>query len=145
MRFEQYLIALLMASLILFIGFAIFGSNITNYELENANTGKFNGTYDKLEEVFEQQKDLEEDIRGDGVTEENTEDSMFRGAFKAISGLWTSVQIGGEVTNIVAKESNIADESNTGIVSRITGTFLVILALLLLASMVYLVFRFKPK
>jgi len=145
MRFEQYLIALVMGSLVLFIGFALFGSAITNYNIENSDTDKFNGTYDKLEEVFDTQKDLETNIRGDGVTEDNTEDSMFKGAFKAITSLWGSIRIGGEVTNVIVSEANIADETNTQIIPRIVGTFLVVLGILLLASMVYLVFRFMPR
>jgi len=145
MRFEQYLVALVIASLVLFIGFSIFASNIANYNIENADSGKFNGTYAGLDEVFEQQKELEDDIRGDGVTEANTEDSMFRGAFKAISGLWSSVRIGGEVVNTIAQESNVGEENSTDMVNKIVGTFMVIIGLLLLASMVYLVFRFMPR
>ena len=70
---------------------------------------------------------------------------MFRGAFKAISGLWSSVRLGGQITNSIARESNIADDRDTKLVNTIVSTFLVILGILLLASMVYLVFRFMPR
>ena len=52
MRFEQYLIALAMGSLVLLIGLAVFGSNIVTYNIQNSDTDKFDGTYNNITQIF---------------------------------------------------------------------------------------------
>lgn len=145
MRFEQFLIGMLIFGLFVFIGFSLFGSAIVKYDIQDADQDKFSGTHQHMRDIFEQQKDMEQDIRGESVSEDSVEDSMFKGAFKAMKGLWTSTQIMGNITNDIVKESNLADDESSTVITRIASVIMVIVGLLLLSSLVYLVFRFMPR
>ena len=145
MRLDSFLVGLLMMGIFVSVGFALFVSHIESYDIENANDSVFAGTHGQLVQVFQEEVGVKEGLLGGDVEDEDTESSMFRGGFKAIRGVFSSVGIAGNVSQTIVKQTAYGDEQGTGIVDKIFKSLMVLVAVLFSFTVIAYIFRFQPK
>lgn len=135
MEIDKFIIGLLVFTAIVVGGALMIGDFNTNYAFAGTNisTSDFGEVYDTTDEVYNLSNDMKESVLGGDVTEGTTEDSMFKGVYKALRFIPTSFQLVGDIINATATKIGIPP-------------FFVVLALAALAisiifSIIYILFR----
>ena len=135
MEIDKFIIGILVFTAIIIGGSLIIGNLNDNYAFAGTNisTSDFGGVYDTTEEVYNMSTEMKTAVLGGEVTEGTTEDSMFKGVYKALRFIPKSFQLVGDIINATATKIGIPQ-------------FFVVLALAALAisiifSIIYILFR----
>lgn len=146
MRIEQYLIAALLAGLCIFIGLSSWIAHVSAYDLTDANSALFNETYIQLQGGRNTQKDsLEPNLIGQDVQDSGAEDFAIAGGYRAIQSAYSSTKLVGNVSDQIILQAGLSDNYNSSLWPTIKSTFMVIIGILFLASILYMIFKFQPR
>ena len=140
LRLENYFLAFMIFTLMIVAGMGIVTNVNKNYNLTIGTESEFNTTYRRANETFEDTystaSGMQSDVYGAPISEDTTENSMFKGAFKAIRN---SMGIFGIVTAVITDIGGALGIPGV-FMSIAIAAFLIILAM----ALIYLVFRFRP-
>lgn len=135
MELDKFIIGLLVFTAIVVGGSLIIGNLNDNYEFAGTNisTDDFGEVYDTTDQIYNMSGDMKGAVLGGEVTEGTTEDSMFKGVYKALRFIPTSFALVGDIINATANKLGIPG-------------FFVVLALAALSisiifSIIYILFR----
>lgn len=107
------------------------------YSDVDISTSRFDDVNDTLNETFILSQDMKNALFGTDVDDTDSESSLFKGAIKAIRFVKASFKLTGNILNSIARELRVP--------AVFVGFALAGLAVFILFSIVYLVFRFKPR
>jgi hypothetical protein len=135
MELDKFIIGLLIFVAVIVGGVMIIGDLNSNYGFAGTNisTSDFGGVYDATDEIYNLSEDMKGSVLGGEVTEGTTEDSMFKGVYKALRFITSSFKVVGDIMNAMATKLGIP-------------TFFIVLAMAALSitiifSIIYIVFR----
>lgn len=140
MRFDKFLIGFLIFAVFILVGSLMISDMNTNYDLSMGQDSEFNKTFAHAESMINETHDLSQDMKtkSDGdITEDTTEDSMFKGGFGAIRLIWNSFGLLGNVIKDVANA--------IGVPSFIVSAAIAGLVIIIVFGVINYVFRFQPK
>ncbi len=140
LKIENYFLAFILFALIIFAGVGIISDVNSNYNTSMGNEEAFNTTYTRAEKIYndtyETSSSMKTKVADADISEDTTENSMFKGAFSAIrSSIGIFGIVGGLVNDIGSVLGIPSVFINLGI-----SAFLIILTM----TLIYLVFRFRP-
>ena len=140
LRLENYVLGSIVFIIIIIAGMGIITDVNTNYNTSMGQEAAFNTTFSRANQMYNDTYDTGLEMKGKvvdaDITEDTTENSMFKGAFSALRSLTNLFSIVGGLVNDIGSVLGIPTVFiNLGIIS-----FLVILSF----AIIYLVFRFKP-
>jgi hypothetical protein len=137
MRFDHILIGFLLFALFVIGGTLMITDLNSNYDDVNVSSDKFQGVYDKVDEVYGIQQDAEKDTLGGEIEQTNDEtwESMTKGSYSAVRMMTGTIPLFTNVTTTIAMELGIPP-----FIPKIaTIAFLIILTF----GLVYMIFRFS--
>jgi hypothetical protein len=137
MRLENMIIAIMIFSVLVITAFLGIVDLNENYDDVDMSTEHFSGVFNATEEVYNISQDMKEAVLGGEIDDDNTENSMFKGAYASIRFVRASFGIIGSIMEAVAIE--------LGIPAYFLTLGLGALAISVIFAIVYLVFRFKPQ
>lgn len=135
MELDKFIIGLLVFTAIIVGGTLIIGNLNENYAFvgTNISTDDFGDVYDTTDEIYNLSSDMKASVLGGEVTEGTTEDSMFKGIYKALRFITSSFKLVGDIINAMA--------SKLGIPSFFVVLALAALAISIIFSIIYIIFR----
>ena len=135
MEIDKFIIGLLVFTAIVVGGTLIIGNLNTNYAFAGANisTDDFSDVYDTTDEIYNMSNDMKGSVLGGEVTEGTTEDSMFKGVYKALRFVLASFKLVGDIINATA--------TKLGIPKFFVVLALAALAISIIFSIIYILFR----
>jgi len=140
LKIENYFIAFIIFALIIFGGVGIITDINTNYNTTMGQEEEFNITYTRAQKIYndsyETSSSMKTQVADADISEDTTENSMFKGAFSAIR---SSVGIFGIVGGLVNDIGSVLGIPVVFINLAISA-FLIVVAM----TLIYLVFRFRP-
>ena len=113
MRLDLFVIGIALFGLIMFLGVNIAADLESNYDNVTISTSKFNlSELNKGSEVKQDALDQSNRVVGEGgeIDDDATEDSMFKGAFKALRLTKNSVGYSTSIINELGKELKVPEE-----------------------------------
>jgi len=140
LKIENYFLAFLLFALIIFGGVGLITDINTNYNVSIGQESSFNTTHSRAQKIYndtyETSTGMREKVADADISEDTTENSMFKGAFSAIRSSIGIFGIVGSLANDIGSVLGIPEVFvNLGI-----SAFLIILTM----TLIYLVFRFRP-
>ena len=140
LRLENYLLASIFFIVVIIAGMGLITDVNTSYNVSMGQETAFNTTYSRAQTMYNDTYDTSLTMKGKvidaDITEDTTENSMFKGAFSALRSLTGLFSLVGGLVNDVGAVLGIPSIFiNMGIIA-----FLTILSM----AIIYLVFRFKP-
>lgn len=135
MDLDKLVIGILAFSVIVVTG-ALFMNNINNnysYAGVNLSTEDFGDVYDTSDKLYNTSQNLKGSILGGDVDDQETENSMFRGAFSAVRAVAISFELIGDIINSIAGVLPIP--------SYFIGFALAAIALTISFGFIYIIFR----
>jgi len=140
LKIENYLIAFIVFTLIIIAGIGVITDVNTNYNVSMGQESEFNTTLARANKMYNDTYDtsstMKEKVADADISEDTTENSMFKGAFSAIR---SSIGIFGIVGGLVNDIGGVLGIPSVFINLAISA-FLIVIAM----SLVYLVFRYRP-
>ena len=135
MELDKFIIGILVFTAIIVGGSLIIADINSNYGFAgtNINTDDFGGVYDTTNQVYNLSGDMKAAVLGGEVIEGTTEDSMFKGVYKAIRFITGSFKIAGDIINAISQK--------LGIPSFFIVLGLAALSISIIFSIIYIVFR----
>ena len=140
LKLENYFIAFIVFTLIIFAGVGLITDVNTSYNVSIGQESAFNTTYSRAQSMYNDTYDAGIEMKGKvvdaDISEDTTENSMFKGAFSALRTLTNLFGIVGGVVNDIGSVIGVP----TVFINLAIISFLIILSM----AIIYLVFRFKP-
>ena len=105
MELDKFIIGLLVFTAVVLSGVLLIGdvnSNYGEFMEENLSTDEFTAVYDSTDEVYNMSVDMKGSVLGGEVDEDATEDSMFKGVYKALKFVASSFSIVGDIIEAIA-------------------------------------------
>lgn len=140
LRIENYFIAFIVFTLVIVAGMGIITDVNTNYNVTMGKESTFNTTYDRANKMYNDtyatSSSMKSDVADADISEDTTENSMFKGAFTAVRSSVGIFSIVGGLINDVGGALGIPEV----FLSLAIATFLIIIAM----ALIYLIFRFRP-
>jgi len=140
LRLENYFLAFIVFAIIIIAGMGVITDVNENYNVTIGQESSFNTTYARAKTVYndtyETSSSMKKKVADADISEDTTENSMFKGAFSAVrSSIGVFGIVGGLVTDIGGILHVPAVFTNLAI-----AAFLIIIAF----ALIYLVFRYRP-
>ena len=140
LRLENYFIAFIVFTLIIFAGVGLISDVNTSYNVSIGQESEFNTTLTRANQVYNSTYDtsssMKTSVADADISESTTENSMFKGAFSAIRSAMGIFGIMGGLLNDVGGVLGVP----AVFINLSIAAFLIVLAM----ALIYLVFRFKP-
>ena len=140
LKLESYFLAFIIFTMVILGGVLIITDVNTSYNVSIGQGSEFNTTISRANQVYnstyEAGSAMETKVVDADISEDSTENSMFKGAFSAIRGSMGIFGIMGGVINDIGNALHIPPIFTTLALT----SFLIIIAM----TLIYLVFRFKP-
>lgn len=135
MELDKFIIGLLVFTAVVVGGALIIGNLNDNYAFAGTNisTNDFNEVYDTTDAIYNLSSDMKGAVLGGEVIEGTTEDSMFKGIYKAIRFITGSFKLVGDIINATA--------TKLGIPSFFVVLALAALSISIIFSIIYIIFR----
>lgn len=136
MELDKFLIGILVFTAIVVGGTLIIANMNANYAdvmTENLSTDDFGEVYDTTDEIYNISQDMKDGILGGEVDEDDTADSMFKGAYKTLRFIQASFELVGNIISAVA--------TKIGIPVIFVTLALAALAISIVFGILYLIFR----
>ena len=139
LRLESYFLAFIVFTLIIVAGMGIITDVNNNYNVTIGTESEFNTTLSRANEVYNNTYDTSSSMKNSvadaDISEDTTENSMFKGAFSAVRNSMGVFGIMGGLINDIGGALGVPDV----FINLAIAAFLVILAF----SLIYLVFRYR--
>ena len=139
LRLENYFIAFILFTVIVIGGMGVITNINTNYEVSMGQESQFNTTIARANQVYNSTQStsssMKTSVADADISEDTTENSMFKGAFSAVRNSLGVFGIMGGLINDIGGALGVPDV----FINLAIAAFLVILAF----SLIYLVFRFR--
>ena len=136
MRLEQFLLSILLFSVLVVAGVLVIADINNSYSDVNISTENFNmSVYNISGDIYSTTQGMKGHTLGGDVDEDSTENSMFKGAYSAIRLISNSFSWVGNIINSVSKEI-------PGLKIFIQFA-LAAVSILIIFGLIYLVFRYK--
>lgn len=135
MEIPKFLIGILVFTAIV-LGFTLIIGDLNNsYQGVGANvsTSDFGDVYDTTDELYNISNDMKNSVLGGDVDEDSTEDSMFKGAYKAVRFTRESFGLVGDIINSIANVLPIP--------APFVALALTAIVILVIFAFIYLIFR----
>jgi len=133
MKLHNFVIALLMFSFVIVGGSFYIADQNTNY---NTNmTAGFNDTYNTIDDMYELSSGMEEHTIGGEISDEESWQSMAKGAYSGVRLVGGTFSLTGDIINDVSSNEKLGLHSW---VSKFLITFIVIIVIF---AIIYLVMR----
>lgn len=145
MKLDMYFWGLLITGFALFVGASLFLSFYDNYGMPNVEAGYFNSTLSELNSIRGEQKDVESSIISGQSSDDDIDILMAKKSFPALRGLYSSVNITGNILNSIGKKSAFGDEQGSGIIPAFINTLVIGLGVMFVMTVIFLIFRFQPR
>jgi len=140
LKLENYFIAFIVFTLIIFAGVGLITDVNTSYNVSIGQENTFNTTYARASTIYndtyETSSAMKTKVADADISEDTTENSMFKGAFTAIRSSFGVFGIVGGLVNDIGGVLGIP----VMFINLAIASFLIIVTM----SLIYLVFRFKP-
>jgi len=136
MRLDTFIISVMLALMFIGGGLLVITANTTTYDI-TVTDPIFSGVQDQMDGIQRNGTLMKDQMTGQEISGETAENNMFTGAFKAIPLFW---QMFIAVPKLIY---GVADAMM--IPSILITSFLVILMLAAVFSMIYTFMRFQPK
>lgn len=140
MRFDHFLIGLLVFSIFIIGGTFIWGDISRNYDVNTTNDsgGSFSEVYNLTDEMY----DLSVDFKNETLAAEieggdQSWESLIKGGYSALGLIPTSFKLVGNILNAISKELGIPRFFVDGAV--------IALIISIVFSVIYMLFRFIPR
>jgi len=139
LRLENYFIAFILFTVIVIGGMGVITNINTNYEVSMGQESQFNTTIARANQVYNSTQStsssMKTSVADADISEDTTENSMFKGAFSAVRNSMGVFGIMGGLINDIGGALGVPDV----FINLAIAAFLVILAF----ALIYLVFRFR--
>ena len=139
LRLENYFIAFILFTVIVIGGMGVITNINTNYEVSMGQESQFNTTIARANQVYNSTQStsssMKTSVADADISEDTTENSMFKGAFSAVRNSMGVFGIMGGLINDIGGALGVPDV----FINLAIAAFLVILAF----SLIYLVFRYR--
>ena len=139
LRLENYFIAFILFTVIVIGGMGVITNINTNYEVSMGQESQFNTTIARANQVYNSTQStsssMKTSVADADISEDTTENSMFKGAFSAVRNSLGVFGIMGGLINDIGGALGVPDV----FINLAIAAFLVILAF----SLIYLVFRYR--
>jgi hypothetical protein len=137
MELKNFMIAILLFSLFLVGGSFLFEGMVQSYNISvTSSEVGFNDTQNIINDMYKDTDIMKNNsLKADVEGEDETTDSLIKGAYKAIKLVPNSVRLINVIIQDISKE--------IGIPLFITTTFITIIFLITTFGVIYLIFRFK--
>ena len=140
LRLENYFLAFIVFTLIVLGGVGVITNINNNYNVSMGQGSEFNTTIARANQVYNStvttSSSMKTSVADADISEDTTENSMFKGAFSAVRNSMGIFGIMGGLINDIGGALGIP----AVFTSLAIAAFLIILAF----ALVYLIFRFKP-
>ena len=140
LRLENYFIAFIVFTLVIFAGVGLITDVNNSYNISIGQESSFNTTYSRAatiyNDTYQTSASMKTKVADADISEDTTENSMFKGAFSAIR---SSVGMFGIVGGLVNDIGGVLGIPSV-FINLAIASFLIIVTM----SLIYLVFRFKP-
>lgn len=145
MRFDSWLIGLLVFSMLVVTGMLVMADLHDNYtEIDfSEDLSKFDERLNQTNEIDSTTSgmrcalfDTESCTTSSGLDSDNIEESLFKGGFSSISFITGSFSIFGNIVDAITEE--------LGIPAYFKTIAMVAITILLIMAAIYLIFRFQP-
>ena len=138
-RLETYIVGLLVFALFIIVGTMTINDIGNNYNISISNNDSFNKTFNTANRIINDTQTttgaMQTDVDGD-IDQDSVEDSMFKGVFKAARKIFGIFNLPGNVISDIVKAVGLPD-----IFAKVANLAIYVVVLF---SIIYLVFRFKP-
>lgn len=145
---ENFLIAMIIFSVIIVFGFTIYSSNSNNYPefIKNNDSSQFEPIANKVNELYGTQDNIKSNII-DGVIESENIEQQATTLSSSTRLVFGSASIAKNVSGIITKEIAFGgdEKQSASFLSFINLAFTLILSILISFAILYLVFRFKAQ
>ena len=139
LRLENYFIAFILFTVIVIGGMGVITNINTNYEVSMGQESQFNTTIARANQVYNSTQStsssMKTSVADADISEDTTENSMFKGAFSAVRNSMGVFGIMGGLINDIGGALGVPDV----FINLAIAAFLVILAF----ALIYLVFRYR--
>jgi len=140
LKIENYFLAFILFTLIIIAGIGLTTDINKNYNTTIGQEDEFNTTFTRAEKMYNTtystSREMEQKVVDADISEDTTENSMFKGAFSAVRNSFVSLGVVGGLIN------DIGGIIGVPLVFMKLGiaSFLIIITM----TIIYLVFRFRP-
>lgn len=136
MRFELFVISVLLALLFLIGGIAIIEESYNAYDITPTDSMIKNVTLYKAD-LKNKSTTLKDSLSSNPISTDTAENSLFAGGFISITQIWGYTKIVGNLLSSVA--------TSLGIPGYVVDIFMIIIMISLIFSIIYMIFRFMPR
>ena len=136
MRLDTFMISVLLGLMFISGGILVIGGFTTTYDVTTTDP-VFAGVEEDINDIYANSDLMKEKITGQEVGSETAENNLFTGAFKAIPLFWQMFIAVPKLINSLAL--------SMGIPPVLISTFIVIIMVAAVWSMIYTFMRFQPK
>ncbi len=136
MRFDIFIISVLLASLMLIGGTMFINENVDTYNITITNEMFINIT-NRTNEIFDDMNTMKGDLEPEGISSDSALDNLISGAYNAVTKIWQSVDLVGDLVKVTGKA--------LGVPPVIMDVFLIIILISILFAIIYMIFRFQPR
>ena len=137
MRLDLWIVSIAVVSLILVGSMSIFGELINTYDVNTSVEDTFNGSYDKIDDLYELSQDQYDSVYNAEIEgEDQSWESMTKGGYTGVRYITSSFGLFGNIINDISKQ--------LGVPSFLIKFATIIVTILLVFAAIYLVFRYKP-
>jgi len=127
---DKFVIGFAVFSLMIFIGVSLISDINVNYDVD-IDTGRFNKTYDVMEETYNLSQDIKSQTIDADISEEESWQSMAKGSYSSIRLVSQTFSLVGAIVNDIS--------FNLGIDERIVMFVMTIISIAVFFAIIYLV------
>lgn len=135
MALDKLMIGLMVFSAIMFGGLFLIGDMNNQYDDVSISTSKFGAVNGSINELYNISQGMKDDVYGGETDIENTENSMFKGAFAGIKLFWDTTRVSGSIINAAAIE--------LGVPSYFIVVAMAVLAAFIIYGLILLILRIR--
>ena len=136
MRLDLFMTTIVIASLFMIGGLIVFTEQVDTYDI-NVTNPEFAWIINRTNETFNVVDTMKGDINPEGITTETATEGMVAGAFNAISKIWPVFKLAGDMIYSFGLM--------IGLPAQIVSLLFQIIAISILFSIIYMLFRFQPR